>query len=80
MLKENYDEIRSKIDEACKKSGRDPKEVTLIAVSKTKPNEMIKELYDAGIRDFGENKVQELAKKMEIIHYVFLFLFVIQLI
>lgn len=65
MLKENYDEIRSKIDEACKKSGRDPKEVTLIAVSKTKPNEMIKELYDAGVRDFGENKVQELAKKME---------------
>lgn len=65
MLKENYDEIRSKIDEACKKTGRDPKEVTLIAVSKTKPNEMIKELYDAGVRDFGENKVQELAKKME---------------
>lgn len=65
MLKENYDEIRSKIDEACKKSGRDPKEVTLIAVSKTKPNEMIKELYDAGVRDFGENKVQELSKKIE---------------
>lgn len=65
MLKANYDEVRQNIDEACKKVGRDPKEVTLICVSKTKPNEMIDELYMAGIRDFGENKVQELAGKME---------------
>ena len=65
MLKENYDRVRKEIDDACRRVGRDPNEVTLICVSKTKPNEMLKELYDAGIRDFGENKVQELSGKME---------------
>ena len=65
MLKQNYDEVRLQIDEACKKVGRNPSEVTLICVSKTKPNEMIQELYDEGIRDFGENKVQELSGKMD---------------
>ena len=39
----------------------------LIAVSKTKPVEMIKEVYDMGIRDFGENKVQELVSKKELL-------------
>ena len=42
---------------------RDPKEVTLIAVSKTKPVSMLKEAYDAGARCFGENKVQEIMDK-----------------
>lgn len=42
-----------------------PKEVTLVAVSKTKPNEAIQEAYDAGQRVFGENKVQELTQKYE---------------
>jgi pyridoxal phosphate enzyme (YggS family) len=42
-----------------------PKEVTLVAVSKTKPNTAILEAYQAGQRIFGENKVQELAKKAE---------------
>lgn len=41
----------------------DPKDVTLIAVSKTKPLEMLLEAYDAGARDFGENKVQEILEK-----------------
>ena len=44
-------------------AGRDPKEVTLIAVSKTKPVSMLKEAYDAGARCFGENKVQEIMDK-----------------
>ena len=48
---------------ACERAGRNPSVVTLIAVSKTKPISMIEEAYDLGIRDFGENKVQELAKK-----------------
>ncbi len=65
MLKENLAMVTEEIKEACLKVGRDPSEVTLIAVSKTKPNEDLVEIYDAGCRDFGENKVQEMAKKME---------------
>ncbi len=49
-----------------KRAGRDVSEVTLIAVSKTKPVEDLQEIYDAGKRDFGENKVQELCAKMEV--------------
>lgn len=67
MLKKNYDEVRAKIDNAAKKAGRDPKEVTLIAVSKTKPIEMLEPIYEHGCRDFGENKVQELTQKYEVL-------------
>ena len=59
MITENLEQVRKNIDEACRMAGRDPKEVTLIAVSKTKPVSMLKEAYDAGARCFGENKVQE---------------------
>lgn len=65
MLKDNYDSVVQKIASACEKSGRDAKEVTLVAVSKTKPASMIRELYDHGCRDFGENYVQELMDKYE---------------
>lgn len=65
MLKENLTEVEKNIEEACKKAGRKRSEITLIAVSKTKPVDMLKEIYDEGIRDFGENKVQELCSKME---------------
>ena len=57
MLKENYEEVQKKITEACKRAGRNREEVTLIAVSKTKPVEMLSEIYDLGERNFGENKV-----------------------
>ncbi len=67
MLKKNYDEVRTKIDNAAKKAGRDPKEVTLIAVSKTKPTSMLEPIYEHGCRDFGENKVQELTQKYEVL-------------
>ena len=63
MITENLEQVRKNIDEACRMAGRDPKEVTLIAVSKTKPVSMLKEAYDAGARDFGENKVQEIMDK-----------------
>ena len=63
MILENLEEVNKRILSACEKAGRDPKEVTLIAVSKTKPASMIKEAYGAGVRDFGENKVQELCEK-----------------
>mgnify|MGYP003288459849 CR=1 FL=1 len=63
MLASNLQEVESKIMEACKKVGRSREDITLIAVSKTKPVSMLKEIYDLGIRDFGENKVQELTDK-----------------
>jgi len=62
---ENLKTVQRNIREACNRSGRNPEEVTLIAVSKTKPVSLIMEAYNAGIRDFGENKVQELVRKME---------------
>ena len=64
MIAENYKEVLNNIEKACDKSGRDTKNVTLIAVSKTKPVEDLKEAYEAGARDFGENKVQELIDKI----------------
>ena len=65
MLKENLEQVQKNIKEACERAGRDTDEVTLIAVSKTKPVEMLQEIYDCGIREFGENKVQEMCNKME---------------
>lgn len=65
MIQENISNVKQKIKAACEKCGRNPDEVTLIAVSKTKPVSMLKEAYDAGCRDFGENKVQELVEKWE---------------
>lgn len=59
----NYAEVKQRMEAACVRAGRDPKEVTLIAVSKTKPVCMLQEAYEAGSRDFGENKVQEITEK-----------------
>lgn len=67
MLKERLEEVEEKIQEACRRAGRDRSEVTLIAVSKTKPAEILKEAYDLGVRVFGENKVQELTEKFEVL-------------
>ena len=66
MLKENLAVVEENIAKACKKAGRDRSEVTLIAVSKTKPVSMLQEIYDENIRHFGENKVQELDEKYDI--------------
>lgn len=63
MIKEHLTEVKERIEQACIRSGRNPREVTLIAVSKTKPVPMLEEAYAAGARDFGENKVQEIAAK-----------------
>lgn len=65
MLKENLKEVQENILKACEKSGRNPEDVTLIAVSKTKPVPMLQEIYVENIRDFGENKVQELVEKYD---------------
>lgn len=66
MLTENYDIVKEHIHHACEKSGRNFEDVTLIAVSKTKPTEMLQEIYNHGCRHFGENKVQELVEKYEV--------------
>lgn len=65
MVTENYDRVLENVKEACINSGREESEVTLIAVSKTKPVSDIEELYNHGVRVFGENKVQELCDKYE---------------
>ena len=63
MIKEQLEEVRERVNAACLRAGRDPKNVTLIAVSKTKPAQAVQEAYEAGARDFGENKVQEILQK-----------------
>ena len=67
MLRENLKQVEENIQIACKKANRKREEVTLIAVSKTKPIEMLQTIYDEEIRDFGENKVQEICDKMEVL-------------
>lgn len=62
---ENIKTVRKNIENACERAARDRSEVTLIAVSKTKPIEMLREAYEAGCRDFGENKVQEMMEKYD---------------
>ncbi len=66
-VKENIAAVEKNIETAALAAGRRPEEITLIAVSKTKPVSMIEEAYDYGCRDFGENKVQELCEKYEVL-------------
>ncbi|MCI5639392.1 MAG: YggS family pyridoxal phosphate-dependent enzyme [Lachnospiraceae bacterium] len=65
MVKENLQKVQKNIEEACKRSDRSVEDVTLIAVSKTKPIEMIEEALAAGKTEFGENKAQEMKEKQE---------------
>ncbi|MBU9728223.1 YggS family pyridoxal phosphate-dependent enzyme [Diplocloster modestus] len=67
MVKENLAEVETRIGQACERAGRNREEVTLIAVSKTKPVSMVEEAIGAGIVDFGENKVQEIVDKYEVL-------------
>lgn len=67
MIVENIKQVEENIKQACEKVGRNPEEVTLIAVSKTKPYTVIEEALPSGILDYGENKVQELCDKFDIL-------------
>jgi len=67
MLIDNVAEVEKKIQNACERAGRDRSEVTLVAVSKTKPVSDIRQVMETGIVDYGENKVQELCEKYEIL-------------
>lgn len=63
MIEQNLTEVKKRIADACRRAGRPVDSVTLIAVSKTKPLSALEEAYGCGQRDFGENKVQEIAEK-----------------
>ena len=65
MLAENLQQVNANIEKACAAVGRAPSEITLVAVSKTKPVSMLQEAYDAGARVFGENKAQEIMDKYD---------------
>ena len=58
-------EVRRGLEEAARSAGRDPSQVTLVAVSKKHPADAIRQAYAAGQRDFGENYAQELVEKQQ---------------
>jgi PLP dependent protein len=62
-IPENIWALKEKIERAAKRSGRSPSEIALMAVTKTHPPERIRDAYDAGLRLFGENRVQEFSAK-----------------
>lgn len=64
MVRENMEDVKERIRVACGRAGRPQSDVTLIAVSKTKPLALLREAYDAGAREFGENKVQDLLDRI----------------
>lgn len=63
MLRENIARVEERIQAACARAGRPPSEITLVAVTKVFPAEAIREAYALGLRDFGENYVQEFESK-----------------
>ena len=63
MIKDNLEQVEKKIAAACQRAERSREEVVLVNVSKTKPVELLEEGYQAGMRIFGENKVQEIRDK-----------------
>ncbi|WP_281550120.1 YggS family pyridoxal phosphate-dependent enzyme [Murimonas intestini] len=67
MVKENLRNVEERVAKACLRSSRKREDVTLIAVSKTKPVSMIEEVLEEGVLDFGENKPQELKEKYEVL-------------
>jgi pyridoxal phosphate enzyme (YggS family) len=64
-IRENIDDIVKRIEDTCKKVGRNPNDITVIAVSKTVESERAREAFEAGINNLGENRVQELVKKYD---------------
>lgn len=62
-IRDNLERVRERVARAAERSGRQAEDVRLIAISKTFPPERIREAYEAGVRDFGENRVQEAEAK-----------------
>lgn len=69
-IKQNYLNVLKSVRQAAEDCGRNPDDITLIAVSKTKPIEYVKQAMEAGAVDFGENRPQELAEKYEAVYGV----------
>jgi PLP dependent protein len=67
LLHDNIARVQERIAGACHRAGRRPEDVRLVAVSKTVAPELIREAYDCGLRDFGENRVQEAASKQGVL-------------
>ena len=63
-IRRNLDDVQERIAQACHRVGRDPKEVTLVAITKTRSIEEIAAAYACGLRDFGENRAEEAADKI----------------
>jgi PLP dependent protein len=68
-LADNIERVQKRIAHACARVGRDPSEVTLVAVSKTFPAEIVAEAYRLGLRHFGENRIEEAREKIPNIKY-----------
>ena len=64
LVAENVQAVRERVARACEKAGRSPEEVTIVAVTKTVPVELVKAAAECGITDFGENWVQEAEDKI----------------
>jgi pyridoxal phosphate enzyme (YggS family) len=66
-IAENLSRIRERVADACRRAGRSPDEITIVAVTKTFPPEAVAEAYRAGLTDIGENRVQEAASKIPLV-------------
>lgn len=66
-IRDNWDRVQVKVAAAAKKSGRDPDEISIVAVSKTFPVEAIQQAVGAGVNDIGENRVQEAWQKYQVL-------------
>ncbi|GAB6076622.1 YggS family pyridoxal phosphate-dependent enzyme [Desulfurobacterium crinifex] len=66
-VRENVQKIKERIERACERVGRDPREVSILAASKTRTSEEIREVFEAGIKLFGENRVQEARDKIPLL-------------
>jgi len=66
-VRERLAEVRGRIERAAARAGRDPRSITLVAVTKVFPASAICEAYEAGVRDFGENYVQEFESKAPVV-------------
>ena len=67
ILATNLQEVRGRIERACERAQRDPSEVTLVAITKTLSSARIRAAYQAGLRDFGENRLEEASEKLPLL-------------
>jgi pyridoxal phosphate enzyme (YggS family) len=65
FIAENYRSLKKNVSDICENAGRNPEEITIVAVTKTFPKEYVSEIYKCGLKDIGENKVQEFVKKKD---------------